>query len=125
MVMNKIGLNISVLNNLTAPNISIGGSATEIIDQIVPTAHAQTFNYYGMGVMVTLFFFLVWKIGRGTELMNEQFTSIRSVGVSAGVVSMLGLAMINLGIFTEYYHIVVFAGITLLCWIIVFLGNKK
>mgnify|MGYP000890447425 CR=1 FL=1 len=75
--------------------------------------------------MVTLFFYLVWKLGRGTEAINEQFSSIRSVGISAGVVSMLGLMMLNLGFFTEYYHVVIFMGITLLSWLVIFIGSKS
>lgn len=124
MVMNKIGLNISVLQNLTAPNISTG-SGKEIASNLSTSANQQTFNYFGLGIMVTLFFYLVWKLGRGTDIINEQFSSIRSVGISAGVVSMLGLMMLNLGFFTEYYHVVVFMGITLLCWLVIFIGSKR
>jgi hypothetical protein len=125
MVMNKIGLNLSVLNNLTAPNISLGGTAKEISDNIAKSANTQTNNYFGMGILVTLFFFLVWKLGRGTELLNEQFSSIRSIGIAGGVCCILGFQMLNLGYFTEIYHVVIFGGITLLTWIIVFIGNKR
>jgi hypothetical protein len=123
--MNKIGLNLSVLNNISAPNITIPTSASEIIADLPTNANSQTNNYFGMGILVTLFFFLVWKLGRGTELLNEQFSSIRSVGIAGGVCCMLGFQMLNLGYFTEIYHVVIFGGITLLSWIIVFLGNKR
>jgi hypothetical protein len=124
-MMNKIGLNLSVLNNISAPNITIPTSASEIIADLPVNANSQTNNYFGMGILVTLFFFLVWKLGRGTELLNEQFSSIRSVGIAGGVCCMLGFQMLNLGYFTEIYHVVIFGGITLLSWIIVFLGNKR
>jgi len=124
MVMNKIGLNLSVLNNLSAPNISIG-SGEEIANSLSSSANTQTSNYFGLGVMVTLFFYLVWKLGRGTDVINEQFASIRSVGVSAGVVSIIGLMFINLGFFSEYYHVVIFIGITLVSWLVIFIGSKR
>jgi len=125
MVMDKVGLNISALNDISPPNISIGSSAEEIAGNMVTYANTITYNYYGLGVMVTLFFFLVWKLGKGTREINEQFGSIRSVGVSAGVVGMIGVQALSSGIFTEYFHAVIFLGITMVCWVVIFIGEKR
>jgi|SRR6056297_1693777 len=125
MVMDKIGLNVSVLNNLTRPNVSIGGTPKEIINNFSTNANILTFNYYGLGILVTLFFFLVWKLGRGAEMINEQFSTVRSVGIAGGVCAILGLQMLNLGFFSEFYHVVVFGGIALLSWIIVYLNSRR
>jgi len=125
MVMNKIGLNLSILNNLTAPNISLGKTGDEIVDTLSTTTNQVTFNYFGLGVMVTLFFYLIWHLGRGNELLNGQYSSLRSVGISAGIVSMLGLMFLNLGFFTMYYHVVIFMGISVFSWLIIYIGNKK
>ena len=124
MVMNKVGLNTSALNNLTAPNITIG-SGEVVANSLSTTANSQTLNYFGLGVMVTLFLYLVWLLGRGNELINSQYSVMRSVGISAGVVAMQGLMMLNLGFFTEYYHAVIFGGITLLSWLVIFVGSKR
>jgi len=124
MVMEKIGLNLSVLQNLTAPNVTIGKTGKEIAKSLSSNANIMTNNYYGLGVLVTLFFFLIWKIGKGRELINEQYSSLRSVGIASGVCAILGFQMLNLGFFSDYYHIVVFSGINLLCWILIYFGNK-
>jgi len=125
MAMNKIGLDVSVLQNITPPNISISTSPSVIVENIKANANQITANYYGLGVMVTLFFFLVWKIGRGLDVVNEQYGSLRSIGISAGVVAIMGLQMLNLGYFTEYYHFIIFAGITILVWIIIFVSGNR
>lgn len=124
MVMDKVGLNLSVLQNLTAPNVTIGKTGREIAENLASNANTMTYNYYGLGVLTTLFFFLVWKLGRGTELINEQFSTIRSVGIAGAVCAILGFQMLNLGFFSEMYHVVIFAGIALLSWIIVFFGSR-
>ena len=125
MGMQKIGLNLDVLRNISTPNISISGNPSTIVENIKNTVNQLTYNYYGLGVMVTLFFFLVWKIGRGIDAMNEQYSSLRSIGISAGVVAILGLQMLNLGYFSDYYHVVIFAGVTLLAWIIIFVSGNR
>lgn len=124
MVMSKVGLNLSVLQNISFPGVNVSNSSEQIVEDIVSNAGSSTYNYFGLGVMITLFFYLVLKIGRGTSIINEQFSSLRSVGISAGVVSLLGFQMLNLGFFNEFYHVVIFAGITILSWIIIYLGKR-
>jgi hypothetical protein len=125
MVMDKIGLNLSVLKNLSTPNVTIGKTGKEIANELTSNANSMTNNYFGLGILVTLFFFLVWKIGQGKEFINEQYSSIRSVGISGGVCAILGFQMLNLGFFSEVYHVVIFAGITLLSWIVIYFGSRQ
>jgi hypothetical protein len=123
--MNKLNLNLSALTEITPPEVSVPSTASEFVTQLPQKANELTNNYFGLGIMVSLFFFLIWKLGEGRQLLNEKFTSIRSVGISAGVVSIIGLQAISLGYFSVYYHVVIFIGILLVCIIWVFLEDNK
>ena len=123
--MNKVNLNLSALTEATPPNVSVPSTASEFVTELPAKANELTNNYFGLGIMVSLFFFLIWKLGQGKEFLNEQYSTIRSVGISAGVVSIIGLQAISLGYFTNYYHIVIFIGILLVCVIWVFLEDRN
>lgn len=127
MVFEKVGINFSGLQNLTPPNMSqfnISSNPTEIINEIPAKANAVTQNYYGLGIMVVLFFYLVYKLGELLELGGQQYSYLRTVGISAGVVSILGYQMLLIGYFTEIYHVVIFITILLICFIWVYLEER-
>jgi len=125
MAISKIGLNVSALSNVSVPSINISNSSETILAQITEKANEMTNNYLGLGILATLFFFLVYKLGKGDLFAQEQYSTIRSVGISAGVCGMLGIQFLMLGFFKEYYHVVIFIGILLLSIILTWLeGNK-
>ena len=116
MAFTKIGLNITALQNAEPPSyadLNISNTSSGIVNQIPERANALTNGYFGLGIMITLFFYLVWKLGDILEMKSENFSSIRTVGISAGVVALLGNLMILIGYFTNFYHVVIFMGLTL------------
>ena len=128
MAFNKVGLNLSVLNNLTPPgydDLNISTTAEGIINDIPAKANSVTNNFYGLGIMLTLFFYLVYKLGNFVEFQGQPFSTIRSVGISAGIVSMIGVNMLSIGYFTEYYHAVIFMGVLLVSTLWVWIEDKR
>jgi len=124
MVFQKIGLNTTPLTEINPPSVNISNSTSTILNQIPAKANEITNNYLGLGIMTTLFFFLVYKLGKGEDFINEQFSTARSVGISAGVVSLIGINFLALGYFKEYYHVVIYIGILLLATIVVWYEKK-
>jgi hypothetical protein len=105
MSMQKIGLNLSKLNNLSVPSFNISNSSTEIIAQIPEKANELTSNYLGLGIMT--------------------ISTVRSVGVAGGIVALMGLQMLNFGYFTEYFHVVIYMGILFVCTLFLFLADRR
>lgn len=122
--MNKIGLNITALTKITPPNVSVPSSAEGFVKELPQKANELTNNFFGLGIMASLFFFLIWKLGQGIEFANEKYSTIRSVGISAGIVAIIGLQALSLGYFVNYYHVVVFMGILLVTIIWVYLEDR-
>jgi len=120
MAYQKVGLNLSKLQNLTPPaysefNISTTGSG--LIDDIPAKANEVVsyggISYLGLGVMVTLFFYLAYKLGDYLQLNGQPYSNIRTVGISGGIVGAIGIQMLAIGYFTEFFHVVIFIGILL------------
>lgn len=132
MAFNKVGLNLSAFNNLTPPSFSdfnISSNPTEIANQIPQKANQVTsfggISYLGLGIMVTLFFYLVFKLGDFLELKGQPFSTVRATGIAGGITAIIGIQMLSIGYFTEYYHAVIFIGILLVSTLWVWYEDKR
>ncbi len=128
MVFEKIGLNLSALQDLTPPNMTefnISSNPLEIINQIPQKANVVTFDFLGLGIMTTLFFYLIWKLGDRLEFDGQPFSILRTVGISAGVISLIGFQMLLIGYFTQFYHVVIFMAIFLISALWVYIAERK
>jgi len=124
MTFTKIGLNLTKLQKVTPPNMTsfnISNDPLNIINQIPAKANEVTHNFLGLGIMFSLFVYLVWKLGDRLEFEGEQFSTLRTVGISAFIVSIIGFQMMIIGYFTEYSHLIIFVAIFLsvFVWLII------
>ena len=124
MGFTKVGLNTTPLTEINPPSVNISNTTSGFMNQLPQKANEMTGGYFGLGIMITLFFFLIYKLGKGQEFSNEQFSTARSVGISGGVVSIMGINFLALGYFTNYYHVVIFIGIMLLSTMLVYYEKK-
>lgn len=128
MAFTKIGLNLSALRNLTPPNMTdfnLSTNPLEIANQIPEKANIVTNNFFGLGIMVSLFIYLIWKLGDRLEFAGKEFSSLRTVGISAGIVTLIGFQMMVIGYFTEFSHLVIFVGIFLLSFVWIFISERR
>jgi len=128
MEFTKVGMNLTALEDITPLNYSdfnISTTPSEIVNQIPAKANTLTNNYLGLGIMVTLFLYLVFKLGDALELQGQPFSTIRSVGISAGIVSIVGFQMVMIGYFKEFYHVIIFVVILLISVIWVYLEDRR
>jgi len=124
MGFTKVGFNTTPLTEINPPSVNISNTTSGFMNQLPQKANELTGGYFGLGIMITLFFFLIYKLGKGQEFSNEQFSTARSVGISGGVVSIMGINFLALGYFTNYYHVVIFIGIMLLSTMLVYYEKK-
>ena len=128
MAFTKIGLNLTKLQNLTPPNMTdfnISLNPLKLINQIPEKANEVTNNYLGLGIMFSLFIYLVWKLGDRLEFEGEQFSTLRTVGISAGIVSLIGFEMMVIGYFTQFSHLVLFLGIFLIVFVWLIIEDRR
>ena len=132
MAFQKAGLNLSKLQNLTPPSYSdfnLSTTGVGLINDIPDKANQVVsiggVSYLGISVMVTLFFYLVFKLGDFLELNGQPYSHIRTVGIAAGVVGAIGTQMVMIGYFTEFFHVVIFLGILLVTTLWTFYEDKR
>ena len=109
MPLQKIGLNLSNLNNLSAPQFDIKNNTRDIINDIPIKANEITQGYIGLASLTTLFAFLMYTFRKDQIAEGDfGFDTARSIGIGAAICSIIGLYMINIGYFTNFYHVGMF-----------------
>ena len=109
MPLTKLGLNISNIQNVTAPTFDIKNTTEEIINDIPTKANETTNGLLGFTVLIGLFFWLLWKFKQ--DLMSGGdfgLSTTRSIGLASTVCSIFGLYALNMGYFVNVYHVAIF-----------------
>lgn len=109
MPITKIGINVTGFEELSTPDFNLKNESNEILADIPVKANEVTGGYYGLVVLVGLFVFLWYKLQQ-TSLQGGVFDygQWRSVGMASSICAILGLFSINMGLFVNFYHVVIF-----------------
>jgi len=114
MAIEKIGINFSRMDNLTAPDFNLSTTTEGLFNDIPKKANEITNGAYGLTILVTLWLFLYWKFTeKATNFADFKYGKIRGAGVASGMCGIIGLFLLSIGYFTNFYHVVIFIVITL------------
>lgn len=109
MPLQKLGLNFSNLNNITPPTFDIKNNSREFLNDIPIKANETTQGFLGLFTLVSLFFFLMWRFNQDlADGGDYAFSTYRSMGIAFGVCSIVGIFCLNVGYFTNFYHVAIF-----------------
>lgn len=109
MPLEKIGINFDTLgNNLSAPDFNINETVKGFINDIPSKANEITLGHLGGVILFTLFGYLYWKLTNTQIGGSFQYSKIRSLSISAGIATVIGIVMLSLGYFTRIYPMVIF-----------------
>lgn len=116
MAMTKIGINLTNFNNLTAPSFDIANTSEELINQIPEKANEISQGWLGFTILTALFFWLQWKFNQDLYTNGDYgYSSVRSMGLSFAICSILGIFCVNMGYFVNFYHVALFIIGTFIC----------
>ena len=109
MPITKIGLNLTAIQNITGPVFDIKNNTEDFLNDIPAKANEVTEGYLGIIVLSGLFTFLFYKISYDLNYGGDfGHSTLRAMGISSAICSIMGLISLNLGYFTNYYHVVIF-----------------
>lgn len=101
-------VNLTPLENITP--LILNTSIVEDIDQIIPNlisnANTQSDNWYGLLVMVVLFFYLTWRFTDERDRFRLDF--VKGMVYSSGITMIVGAVMLVTNITTTFNHVVWF-----------------
>jgi len=97
------------LDNITSPSFDLKNTSAEIINDIPVKANEITGGWWGFIALTTLFMFLMYKFQKDRADGGEYgYSSARGIGIASSICSIIGLYAINMGYFTNFYHVTIF-----------------
>ena len=118
-------MNISALSNLTPLVINQTNitNPSTLVPTLITTANDVTQGYYGLGLMVAIFLVMVYTLFRDDG--DNRMDITRTLMVSSGFVSVIGLTMLVTGFITSFIHVMWFIAIFMLTLIGTLLQKQR
>ena len=114
MPIQPVGINFSALGNITAPEFNFSTTSEGFLNSMVSSANDVTNGYLGLIILLGLWIFLAWYLGDVSQFGEFRYSFIRAGGIASAICGILGLVALNIGIFTSFYHVAIFLGITMI-----------
>jgi len=114
MTFTKIGVNLDNLNNINPINLSLNTTKEKLVQELGTRINNYTNGYWGLIASTAVFAFLFWLFSDISEFGDFRYTKMRALGISACIVSIVGMICLNYGYFINLAHIVIFMGIAIL-----------
>lgn len=119
MSVEKIGINFSNFENLPQIDFNISNTTSGFINDIPIKANQYTQNFLGIILPIGLFVFLYYILSDKSQIGQFGYSTLRALGISSGIVGIIGMFMLNVGWFTQVYPIVFFITIFMIAFIFV------
>ena len=108
MPLSKVGLNVSALGNITTPEYNLPTTVSGWFAELPRKTNELTGGYFGGIILTTLFGYLFWILADKSQYIDFGYSKLRSAAIASGICSVIGIVMLNIGYFTNLYHVVVF-----------------
>jgi len=125
MAYTEIAMNLSALNNITAPVINISSDASLIFKQMIDTANYSTNNSLGILVMIAILIIVYISLSDKSPLGDFGYSDARALCIALGVSLLIGLTELSSGITNNYKSIGVFTILFMLNTIFILAYENK
>lgn len=106
MPLQKIGVNLSVLEDIELPDFNLTNNSKDLLNQIPEKANAYTGGYVGTVILSALFIFLYYVLSDTGIMGDFKYSKIRALGIATGICGVVGSIMLMIGYFTQLYPVV-------------------
>jgi len=115
MALTPIGVNLTALNNITAPNITISSNTNALIDTIHSSANLGSNGYFTFMVLITtaILFYIITSDKSG--LTDFGYSDLKALTIAFGLTSIIGLTGVEAGFYYSYKSVVMYIILFMLC----------
>jgi len=113
-------MNISNLNNITPleVNNTLINTTSEIVPNLISNANTTTDGYFGLGLMITMFIFLLIVLMAEQDVFRFRFTE--ALVASSGITLIFGIILLITNVISNYQHLMWFAIIFMIALVMKF-----
>lgn len=105
--LQEITMNLEALNNISGPNVTeyTNNTLEGFMSKIPENANAVTNNLYGISVLVIIGFWIYWLITDKGQYGEFRFSSLKGLGITLGIISILGINLLSCGLMASFIHV--------------------
>ena len=116
MAIEKVGLNLTNLENITPPNISLPTTGKEAIEQVPAIARTVAGGFLGQILIGGLFILSYLILSDKSPFGEFKYSDLRAFTLASGICILIGTTLLEIG----FIHNLYIVGIATTCFI---LGN--
>lgn len=124
MAFQNSGVNIDGLKNIQPLQFNASDISTNFLIDAPRVANELTGGWLGLIVSISMFIFLVVTLSDKSEYSRFRYTPLRATGIASCIVTMMGFVALSTGFFNNIYHMVIFAILTTICVIWVYIEER-
>lgn len=117
MPLQPVGLNITGIQDISAPEFNISSNISQFIKDIPDKANEYTGNFVGTPIMLGIAFYLYYKLSDRSGTGFFGYSQVRSIALSTGITGIVGMVMYAIGYFRQLYAVMFFIIIFMLMFI--------
>jgi len=108
MSIDRVGLDLNALSNITAPTIDINQTATAILQEFPANANSMTGGLFPYLVLGAIFVLTYWYLSDKSPLGEFKYSDLRAMTIAFGLTASVGITQITIGFFQSWMAVVFF-----------------
>lgn len=126
MTLDRVGLDLNALQNISAPVIDINQTASAILNELPYKAQEITGGYFAYIILFGILILTYWYLSDKNPLGDFRYSDLRALTLSLGIVSSIGLVQISANLI-QNWMIVAFMllGFTLMNVVLLWIDNRQ
>lgn len=125
MAIEKVGLNISGISNIPAPDLDVNYTAIEFLNMLPQNADTITGGYFAYFVLIVMFIVTYWYLSDKSEFGVFRFSDLRALTLSLLITGSMGVMMVMSGFFYSWVAVTTILLGALFCNIFLIIQENK
>jgi len=126
MSIDRIGLDLTAIGNMSAPVININQTASGILNQLPITANEITGGYFAYLILGSIFILTWWYLSDKSPLGEFKYSDVRALNLALGITASIGITQIMAN-FIQSWMVVVFVLLSFMLSniLLIYIENKQ
>lgn len=123
MAFQNISMNLTALQSITPPNISISG--TGVFSNIVSSANAVTGDYIIFATLFIILIVMYLTLSDKTPLQEFGYDDMRALNIAFNSSTLIGMTTVSVGWSNNFFAIGMFTTLWLVSLIVILIYDSK
>lgn len=125
MAIEKVGINLTALNNVTPPTLDVNYTAVGFLNMLPQNADTITGGYFAYFVLLCMFVVTYWYLSDKSDLGVFRFSDLRALTISFTITGSMGVMLVMSGFLYSWIAVTGFLLGSLFCNIFLIIQENR